>query len=1008
MNTLTQPSPPPPKPTLLLYRSDYDSALGYSLQPEVAATLTTDSEILVGDFDGDGWTDFVSREILGTGNLKFFRNNGSGVFAPGIPIGAIGTNIELIVGDFTGDGKADVVGRNLYDSGTLYLYQGNGGGFSYLTSPGVVGTNIELRSVDVNGDGAFDLIGRNKFGVGDIYIYLSQGTQISYAGTAGPIGHNVELLYGDVNGDKRADIVGRNSSTGELYLHLGTGSGFSYVGSHGSIGTNVEIQLGNVKGDPRQEIVALDKTTLDVYLFSTSARFFDQATRIGSLQKHADLKLLPGRFSSNANGDFLTYQKVDESRSIRHFCSASVGPQSFQVTQLNYAGNFLHLCSHIAGLPCPEMTTTFPSVQSLDLHGMEYTDTIPDTLDLVTWAREYYHGTLALMLPTDFIATMGTIGVPRESFAPAVRVLYHKIMTPEGEQKCSNQNGAVIPGPCIDASYVPQWGVILESLRRTREMIGNTLEPEDKLRELLSMRGLFAYDQQQSASNLNPTPGDVNSTAHYSMMLLTDLYRQYPQNAAVVNLMNEYIRYKSTTMGTNNGIHWFWFNKLLTETGNGFDAWGGYFNNHYLRVHFQALGGKALAEWANLTGDPTALDLGKKVGSYLLNYENGIFWRNPNPQRFPVTEARSFVGHTLSYATGLEALLSDAEARLRFNPADPVARQEVDFVQDVFEFAKKQKDLGVLGNFGVTSYIGVLMSIGTKLEKFRLIFPDIVPFSSYYEDMERWMRNQVAESRIDEKLAAYIPNTPHADPRFDRLRSRAKGTFVSAATHITALPLQIFQDANDGVWLMRGLYDVWKNSVEVTNSTGAKVAWVNFLLNHASPYMDVYSDIPYRGRVKVRMQADIAGISQLAIRVPSWAGQAVTVREDSAALPHASRWQWVDRYVLINQVKANSTYTVEFPLVRQDLTVAQLYTQNDWWHEGNFAGQGYPETVGRFGATFIGDTMIKPATREDGPSSIPRYQRSSLEALLSNASPTGVTERPPPIRSATRFVQGCR
>jgi hypothetical protein len=60
-----------------------------------------------------------------------------------------------------------------------------------------------------------------------------------------------------------------------------------------------------------------------------------------------------------------------------------------------------------------------------------------------------------------------------------------------------------------------------------------------------------------------------------------------------------------------------------------------------------------------------------------------------------------------------------------------VAKQEVRFVRDAYESAKRRGNAGLLGNFGVSSYLGEMLRIAIKLAGFRDVYADLIPFSAY-------------------------------------------------------------------------------------------------------------------------------------------------------------------------------------------------------------------------------------------------------------------------------------
>jgi hypothetical protein len=373
-----------------------------------------------------------------------------------------------------------------------------------------------------------------------------------------------------------------------------------------------------------------------------------------------------------------------------------------------------------------------------------------------------------------------------------------------------------------------------------------------------------------------------------------------------------------------------------------------------------------------------------------------------------------FNGHTLAYTTGMLAVLNDARARYEADPTDPNVPVEIAFARDGYEFFKRRANMGVLGNFGVSSSLGVMMQLAVQLEHFRFTFPSLVPLSIYYEDLERWVRNPAAEVRVDATVASFGGNTPDSNACFDHVASRGTGIFLSDDTHPFAIPLYDFLDNNDGLWLMRGLYEVWKSTVEIDGN----VAWVNMLLNNASRYMDVYSDLPYRGLVRVQLRQEIGPLTELAIRVPQWTDQSqVTILEGTASgatpLAQGDRWSWNGAYLVVWGIQAGATYQVQFPMKVIQRTVDQIRPQNAHWSEEDYGPEVLPGRPGvtTFNVTFLGDTVVnvsEAATGTDprttayqGLPSIPRYQRQALAALVSGMS---AVETAAPQITVSRFV----
>ena len=132
--------------------------------------------IPVGDWDGDGYTDILTR--LTTGDLVLQRGNGTGRIAASRTIGTgWGGMRQITAGDFDGDGRRDLVTVRSSD-GALVLYPGNGsGGFleSRLMGASGWGAMSAVRGVgDVTGDGRDDLLAR-RASDGALLVYRVVG-----------------------------------------------------------------------------------------------------------------------------------------------------------------------------------------------------------------------------------------------------------------------------------------------------------------------------------------------------------------------------------------------------------------------------------------------------------------------------------------------------------------------------------------------------------------------------------------------------------------------------------------------------------------------------------------------------------------------------------------------------------------------------------------------------------------------------------------------------------------
>ena len=206
------------------------------------------ANLLVGDFNGDGRSDFIYQEKgplddddIFTGLL--FTSQGDGTFSQDYLTDwqwMKGDRVNLIVGDFNGDGRSDFIRQEkaLWSGDgvdanselpTLTLYQSDGdGGFAATTLPpafqGWFGASLTLRAADLNGDGLDDLLYlRSSVASGDTSItagyslatgYGGFGELLDLPGVTSITGDTSNLLTGDFNRDGKADLLVQSKAAG--------------------------------------------------------------------------------------------------------------------------------------------------------------------------------------------------------------------------------------------------------------------------------------------------------------------------------------------------------------------------------------------------------------------------------------------------------------------------------------------------------------------------------------------------------------------------------------------------------------------------------------------------------------------------------------------------------------------------------------------------------------------------------------------------------------------------
>ncbi len=246
------------------------------------STNVTWEHVMVGDFNGDGVDDIVGR-VSHNGDWWVGLSNGDGTFtntkwtrwSTGV------TWTDVMVGDFNGDGMDDIIGR-VQSNGDWWIGSSTGTGFTNAKwtrwSTGVTWTDVMVG--DFNGDGMDDIIGRASHN-GDWWIGSSTGTGFANARwtrwSTGVTWTNV--MVGDFNGDGCDDLVGRVQSNGDWWVASSTGVGFTNA-KWTRWSTNVDwldVMVGDFGGDGSDDLVGRVSHNGDWWIGSSTGTAFTNA-----------------------------------------------------------------------------------------------------------------------------------------------------------------------------------------------------------------------------------------------------------------------------------------------------------------------------------------------------------------------------------------------------------------------------------------------------------------------------------------------------------------------------------------------------------------------------------------------------------------------------------------------------------------------------------------------------------------------------------------------------------
>jgi DUF1680 family protein len=182
----------------------------------------------------------------------------------------------------------------------------------------------------------------------------------------------------------------------------------------------------------------------------------------------------------------------------------------------------------------------------------------------------------------------------------------------------------------------------------------------------------------------------------------------------------------------------------------------------------------------------------------------------------------------------------------------------------------------------------------------------------YWDDADRWFRNQFAEQQLVDgdwipKLAATQKATPVEYNETDqRVVESSIGGFMGRSS------------ANEAGFIvthcctgncLRTIYYVWENSVQFE---GARFR-VNLLLNRASEWADVYSHLPYEGKVELKIKKAIPAV---VVRAPEWM-EPNSPQINGRKNGQPARIHWEGRYVNLGHASAGDRMEITFPIAER-------------------------------------------------------------------------------------------
>jgi hypothetical protein len=196
------------------------------------SSANTWSNVNVGDFNRDGRMDIAGRNNLG----EWFVSRSTGTTPANAAFASakwgqwstLTSWSDVQIGDFNGDGRSDIAGRS--SIGQWWVNRSTGTTFGAAQYYGLWSTNTtwsDVRVADFNGDGRDDILGRSTIGqwwVAETAVTSSFTMKFLGQRTA-PQSQWGEMVVGDFNRDGRADIATRNTVDNTVWVSLWTITG---------------------------------------------------------------------------------------------------------------------------------------------------------------------------------------------------------------------------------------------------------------------------------------------------------------------------------------------------------------------------------------------------------------------------------------------------------------------------------------------------------------------------------------------------------------------------------------------------------------------------------------------------------------------------------------------------------------------------------------------------------------------------------------------------------------
>ncbi len=269
-------------------------------------------------------------------------------------------------------------------------------------------------------------------------------------------------------------------------------------------------------------------------------------------------------------------------------------------------------------------------------------------------------------------------------------------------------------------------------------------------------------------------------------------------------------------------------------------------------------------------------------------------------------------GHSHGHLIALIALVDFADATSN--------RELLEFCKNSFEWSRNPGEeygvslrVGWFPEFYLPAYPsadadpqGDMIGIALKLSDAGL--------GDYWDDIDRWVRNQFAEQQLTDltslkALSARSSSKPVAwNESSDHVAEKSLGAYGSSVTGndwAAGIASTGIAQCCTGT-CTRTLYYIWNRMIRHQDDE----LRVNLLMNRASQWADIYSYIPYEGRVDLKIKRECRNVK---LRAPEWIG--TSSPELACKVNGQDRpLNWQGRFVSVGAAKPSDNVVLTFPI----------------------------------------------------------------------------------------------